>query len=118
MSRSTRRWRQPHELGNKVCPACGTVGQFTEPMAFKLMFETQMGANVDDSMTLYLRPETAQGIFANFRNVLDTHAGESSVRHRPDRQELPQRGDDQGVYLPHPRIRAGGAGVFLRARHG
>jgi len=36
------------------------------------MFETQMGANVDDSMTLFLRPETAQGIFANFRNILDT----------------------------------------------
>ena len=63
---------QPHDLSNKVCPNCGTVGQFTEPMPFKLMFETQMGANVEDSMILYLRPETAQGIFANFRNVLDT----------------------------------------------
>lgn len=60
------------DLSHKVCPNCGTVGQFTEPMPFKLMFETQMGANVDDSMTLYIRPETAQGIFANFRNVLDT----------------------------------------------
>ena len=60
------------DLSNKICPNCGTVGRFTEPMPFKLMFETQMGANVDDSMTLYLRPETAQGIFANFRNVLDT----------------------------------------------
>jgi len=60
------------DLSSKVCPNCGTVGQFTEPMPFELMFETQMGANVDDSMTLYLRPETAQGIFANFRNVLDT----------------------------------------------
>jgi glycyl-tRNA synthetase len=60
------------DLGNKVCPNCNKVGQFTEPMPFKLMFETQMGANVDDSMTLYMRPETAQGIFANFRNVLDT----------------------------------------------
>jgi len=60
------------DLSNKICPNCGTVGQFTEPMPFKLMFETQMGANVDDSMTLYLRPETAQGIFANFKNVLDT----------------------------------------------
>jgi len=59
-------------LSNKICPNCGAVGQFTEPMPFKLMFETQMGANVDDSMTLYLRPETAQGIFANFRNILDT----------------------------------------------
>lgn len=60
------------DLSKKVCPACGAVGNFTEPMPFKLMFETQMGANVEDSMTLYLRPETAQGIFANFRNVLDT----------------------------------------------
>jgi len=60
------------DLSNKVCPACGAVGQFTEPMPFKLMFETKMGANVDDSMTVYIRPETAQGIFANFRNVLDT----------------------------------------------
>ncbi|MBN1805563.1 MAG: glycine--tRNA ligase [Sedimentisphaerales bacterium] len=60
------------DLSNKVCPNCGVVGQFTEPMPFKLMFETQMGANVDDSMTMHLRPETAQGIFANFRNVLDT----------------------------------------------
>jgi len=63
---------RPHDLSNKICPSCGAVGAFTDPMPFKLMFETQMGANVDDSMTMYLRPETAQGIFANFRNVLDT----------------------------------------------
>ncbi|MBW8001291.1 MAG: glycine--tRNA ligase [Planctomycetes bacterium] len=60
------------DLSKKVCPSCGKIGQFTEPMPFKLMFETQMGANVDDAMTLYLRPETAQGIFVNFKNVLDT----------------------------------------------
>ncbi len=60
------------DLIKKVCPKCGTTGQFTEPMPFKLMFETQMGANADDSMTVYLRPETAQGIFANYRNVLDS----------------------------------------------
>ena len=60
------------DLSNKLCPNCGVVGQFTESMPFKLMFETQMGANIDDSMTMHLRPETAQGIFANFRNVLDT----------------------------------------------
>jgi glycyl-tRNA synthetase len=60
------------DLNRKLCPNCAAVGQFTEPMPFKLMFETQMGANVDDSMTMHLRPETAQGIFANFRNVLDT----------------------------------------------
>ncbi len=60
------------ELDKKVCPSCGAAGKFGEPMAFKLMFETQMGANVDDTMTLFLRPETAQGIFANFKNVLDS----------------------------------------------
>jgi len=64
--------QQSQDLSGKVCPACGAAGQFGQPMAFKLMFETQMGANVDDTMTLFLRPETAQGIFANFRNVLDS----------------------------------------------
>jgi len=60
------------KLQSKICPNCGAKGNFTEPMPFQLMFETQMGANVDDSMKMFLRPETAQGIFANFRNVLDT----------------------------------------------
>jgi glycyl-tRNA synthetase len=64
------------DLSNKVCPNCGTTGQFTEPMPFRLMFETQMGANVDDSMLMYLRPETAQGIFVNFRNVLGAAVGQ------------------------------------------
>jgi glycyl-tRNA synthetase (class II) len=40
------------------------------------MFETQMGANVDDSMLMYLCPETAQGIFVNFRNVLGAAVGQ------------------------------------------
>lgn len=64
--------QKAQDLSRKICPACGAVGQFGKPMAFRLMFETQMGANVDDTMTLFLRPETAQGIFVNFRNVLDT----------------------------------------------
>ncbi len=61
-----------NDLSNKVCPNCGETGKFTEPKAFRLMFETEMGASADDRMTLFLRPETAQGIFANFKNVLDT----------------------------------------------
>ncbi len=60
------------DLTTKVCPGCSEVGNFTEPMPFRLMFETKMGANADDTMTLFMRPETAQGIFANFKNVLDS----------------------------------------------
>ena len=52
------------------CPHCG--GELTEPRNFNLMFETHYGAVADESNKAYLRPETAQGIFANFRNVVDT----------------------------------------------
>ncbi len=52
------------------CPECG--GVLTEPRQFNLMFQTFVGAVRDDDAMTYLRPETAQGIFANFRNVTDT----------------------------------------------
>lgn len=47
-------------------------GELTEPRQFNLMFQTYMGPVQDDSARVYLRPETAQGIFVNFKNVLDT----------------------------------------------
>jgi glycyl-tRNA synthetase len=52
------------------CPNCG--GDLTEPRLFNLMFETNTGAVRDEDNRVYLRPETAQGIFLNFKNVLDT----------------------------------------------
>ncbi len=52
------------------CPNCG--GDLTEPRQFNLMFETYVGAVRDEENKAYLRPETAQGIFANFHNVLDS----------------------------------------------
>ncbi|HMD55298.1 MAG TPA: glycine--tRNA ligase [Phycisphaerae bacterium] len=55
-----------------VCPNCEAKGSMTEPRAFNLMFETYVGAVRDEESLAYLRPETAQGIFANFRNVVDT----------------------------------------------
>ncbi len=61
------RFRLDHIEGNK-CPECG--GQLTEPRDFGLMFKTQMGALEDDSATVYLRPETCQSIFVNFRNIV------------------------------------------------
>ena len=53
-------------------PATGTVGSLTEPRDFNMMFETNVGALRDASSVAYLRPETAQGIFANFKNIVDT----------------------------------------------
>jgi len=55
-----------------VCPTCGAVGKFTEPRDFNLMFKTQAGPVADAGAVCYLRPETAQGMFINFSNVLNT----------------------------------------------
>jgi glycyl-tRNA synthetase len=54
------------------CPNCEQVGQLTEPRAFNLMFQTYVGAVQSEENVAYLRPETAQGIFANYKNVLDS----------------------------------------------
>lgn len=53
-------------------PATGKPGSLTAPREFKLMFETKVGPLADDSAAAYLRPETAQGIFANYKNIVDT----------------------------------------------
>ncbi|MHB9037924.1 MAG: glycine--tRNA ligase [Armatimonadota bacterium] len=51
----------------KVCPACG--GELTETRQFNCMFKTHMGPLEDTAAVVYMRPETAQGIFVNFTNV-------------------------------------------------
>jgi glycyl-tRNA synthetase len=56
--------------GTKQCPICGSK-DLTEPRAFNLMFKTFVGATEDDSSVTYLRPETAQSIFVQFKNVLE-----------------------------------------------
>ena len=57
-----------HNIG---CPDCGGH-DFTDIRKFELMFETSMGVVKDAKSTVYLRPETAQGIFVNFKNVART----------------------------------------------
>lgn len=52
------------------CPDCGTRGQWTEPRAFNMMLKTYLGVVDDETGLHYLRPETAQGIFINFLNVM------------------------------------------------
>jgi glycyl-tRNA synthetase len=62
----------PAERSRVIGPATDQPGTLTEPRAFNLMFPTKIGALDDDSSRAYLRPETAQGIFVNFSNVVDT----------------------------------------------
>ncbi|QZY50969.1 glycine--tRNA ligase [Leucobacter tenebrionis] len=57
-------------LAEIVCTNCGTRGQWTEPRAFSGLLKTYLGPVDDESGLHYLRPETAQGIFVNFANVL------------------------------------------------
>jgi glycyl-tRNA synthetase len=54
------------------CPNCGVKGQFTEPKQFNGMLRTYLGPVEDESGLAFLRPETAQGIFINYKNVLTT----------------------------------------------
>jgi len=56
----------------KACPHCGNKA-WTEVRQFNMMFKTQLGATEEQSTTAYLRPETAQSIFINFKNVLSTN---------------------------------------------
>ncbi len=58
------------DLEKNQCPVCGTRDSFTEPRLFNLMFKTFMGPVEEDAAVVYLRPETAQGSYVNFQNVL------------------------------------------------
>jgi glycyl-tRNA synthetase len=64
-------------LADIACPNCGTRGAWTEPRQFNGLLRTYLGAVEDESGLAYLRPETAQGIFINFANVM------SSARRKP-----------------------------------
>jgi glycyl-tRNA synthetase len=67
-----RRYRVDHLPENTdKCPECG--GELAEPKQFNLMFKTKLGSTDEGSMDVYLRPETAQGIFVNFNNVVSSN---------------------------------------------
>src|SRR5262245_17393107 len=72
LGKCRKRWRadhiEPDESGELRCPECG--GELGDARQFNLMFETFMGPVRDDAARIFLRPETAQGIFVNFKNVL------------------------------------------------
>lgn len=64
------RWRAD-QLKDSTCPSCGSK-DLTEPRPFNLMFKTSVGPIDDGKSFAYLRPETAQNIFTNFKNVVDS----------------------------------------------
>ncbi len=66
------RHRQDQLADSNTCPSCGKTGTFTEARAFNLMFKTHAGPIEGAGAEVYLRPETAQGMFVNFGNVLQT----------------------------------------------
>ena len=70
--RSCRQRFRADNLEGDACPNCGETGTFTEARQFNLMFETHVGPVQSDENRVHLRPETAQGIFVNFDNVLNT----------------------------------------------
>lgn len=67
--RCKKRFREDEISGN-ICPEC--AGVLTEARQFNMMFKTHVGAIEEESAVVYLRPETAQGIFVNFKNIVDT----------------------------------------------
>lgn len=60
------------KIDTSKCPTCGMKGAFGEPRQFNMMFRTHVGPVQDDNSVSYLRPETAQGIFTNYKNVMDS----------------------------------------------
>jgi len=67
-----QRFREDHLEQPDVCPNCGAKNSFTAARAFNLMFKTFAGPVEGAGAEVYLRPETAQGMFVNFANVLQT----------------------------------------------
>ncbi len=63
---------RPEEIALIPSPATGEPGSLTEPRSFNMMFQTNVGAMTDGSSVAYLRPETAQGMFVDFKSVVDT----------------------------------------------
>jgi glycyl-tRNA synthetase len=64
-----KRFRADHIDLSKACPECGQKSGFTDPRNFNLMFKTHMGPVEDSANVVYLRPETAQGMFVDFLTV-------------------------------------------------
>lgn len=66
------RFREDHVDKSKPCPVCGKNDTYGKARQFNMMFKTNVGPVEDEESVSYLRPETAQGIFTNYKNIVDT----------------------------------------------
>ena len=110
---------RPAENGLKdiACANCGTRGEWTEPQEFSGLLKTYLGPVASEEGLHYLRPETAQGIFVNFANVLTTSRKKPPFGIGQIGKSFRNEITPGQLHLPHPRVRADGDGILRRARH-
>ena len=97
---------------------CGAKGSFTEARQFNLMFKTHVGPVEDSSSVAYLRPETAQGIFVNYKNVQTTARKKPPFGIAQVGKSFRNEITPGQLHLPDARVRADGDGVLRAARRG
>lgn len=98
-----------------IAPDAENPGTLTEPRPFNLMFEFYAGVFQSEKKRPHLWPETAQGIFLNFKAVLDFVPRAPALRHRAGWEVVPQRSHAAQFHFPLARVRADGNGIFLPA---
>ena len=98
------------------CPACGMKGTLGAARLFNLMFKTFMGPVEDTASRRVSAPGDGAGHLRELPERAAVDAPEDSVRHRADRQGVPQRDHAGEFHLPHARVRADGDAVLRRAR--
>ena len=102
---------------NIVCPVCGK-NDFTDIRKFNLMFKTHQGVTEGHGQRGLPAPGDRSGHLRQLQERPAHHPPQDTLRRLPDRQELPQRDNPGQLHLPHPRVRADGAGVLLPAGDG
>jgi glycyl-tRNA synthetase len=102
-------------LADVNCPHCGNKGGFTEPRQFSGLLKTYLGPVENDEGLHYLRPETAQGIFVNFLNVMQSARKKPPFGIAQTGKSFRNEITPGQLHLPHARVRADGDGVLRRA---
>ena len=109
------RFREDQLEDPSTCPACGATNSFTEARAFNLMFKTYAGPVEGSGHAVYLRPETAQGMFTNFKLVLETSRKKPPFGIAQVGKTFEMR-SPQVISFPHTRIRTNGNGILRTTR--